>query len=142
MLNPSLNINKTAGSTLGYKHSNTTKNSLSLVTRNGIMVKVINQDNIVTNIFPTIISAAKHYNLDPLTLSKYIKQGYFRNNLRFEAELKDLRVWVFDKQRNIIDVFPTANKAANFCGIHHSILHRYLKSGKLLKNKKNFFFKD
>jgi hypothetical protein len=47
-----------------------------------------------------------------------------------QAELKNIRR-VFDKQRNIIDVFATVNKATNFCRIHHTTLHRYLKSGKL-----------
>jgi hypothetical protein len=70
------------------------------------------------------------YYLNPWTLSKYIKQGYSIYSLRLEAELKDLRVWVFDKQRNIIDVFYTTNKTANLC-YNHPILHRYLKSGKL-----------
>lgn len=164
-INPSLDINKTAGSTLGYKHteemrktmglqrkgksinwarrnyiiSDITKNNLSLSARNGITVKVLDKYNVVINIFPTITSAAKHYNLDNWTLSRYIKEGYSLNNLRFEAAFKDLRVWVFDKECNIIDVFSTAaNKAANFCGIHHTILHRYLRSGKLWKNKYYF----
>jgi len=118
ILNPSLNINKTAGSTLGYKHteemrktmglqrkgksinwarrnyiiSDTTKNNLSLGARNGITVKVFDKHNVVINIFPTITSAAKHYLVDHWTLSKYIKEGYSLNNLRFEAEFKDLRV--------------------------------------------------
>lgn len=163
-LNPYLNINKTAGSTLGYKHteeirktmglqrrgkninwarrnyiiSNITKNNLSLSARNGITVKVFDKHNVVINIFPTITSAAKHYNINHWTLSKYIKQVYSFNSLRFEAEFKDLRVWVFDKECNIIDVFPTANKAANFCEIQHTILHRHLRSRKLWKNKYYF----
>jgi hypothetical protein len=90
ILNPSLNINKIAGSTLGYKHSeemrktmglqrrgksinwerrnyiisDTTKNNLSLSARNGITVKVFDKHNIVINVFPTLTSAAKHYDVD------------------------------------------------------------------------------
>jgi hypothetical protein len=144
ILNPSLNINKTAGSTLGYKHTEEMRKTMSLQrkgqrgARNGITVKVFNKHNVLINIFPTITSAAKYYHVDHCTLSKYIKEGYSLNNLRFEAEFKDLRVWVFDKQCNIIDVFPTANKAVNFWGIHHTVLHRHLRSGKLWKNKYYF----
>lgn len=123
---------------INYIISDTTKKKLSLGARNGITVKVIDKHNLVVNIFPTITSAAKYYHVDPWTLSKYIKEGYYLNNLRFEAEFKDLRVWVFDKECCIVDVFTTANKAANFCGIQHTILHRHLIFGKLLNNKYYF----
>jgi hypothetical protein len=53
---------------------------------------VFDEYNIIINIFPTITSAAKYYDLDHFTLGKYINQGYSINNLRFEGELKDLRV--------------------------------------------------
>jgi len=163
-INPTLNINKTAGSTLGYKHteekritmglhrrgvkinwsrenyivSNVTKDNLSLRARNGIIVKVFDDNNNIINVFPSITSAAKYYDLRNNTLSKYIKQRYLYKNLRFEGELKDVRVWVFDKERNIIGVFSTANKAAEFCNMYHVVLHRYLKSGKLWNNKYYF----
>jgi hypothetical protein len=47
--------------------------------------------------------------------------------LRFEGEVKDVRVWVYDKKWSIIGVFSTANKAAEFCAIYQTVLHRYLK---------------
>jgi len=94
-------------------------------------VKVFNKDNNIVNIFPTITSAAKYYDINHCTLSKYIKLGHSLYNLRFEAEFKDVRVLVYNKQHDIIGVFSTANKAAEFCGIYHTVLHRYLKSGKL-----------
>jgi hypothetical protein len=60
--------------------------------------------------------------------------------LRFEGDVKDVRVWVYEKKKwSIIDVFSTENKAAEFCGIYHTVLHRYLKSGKLFNNK--YYFK-
>jgi hypothetical protein len=51
-------------------------------------------------------------------------------NLRFESEIKDVKVWVLDKQYNILGVFSNALKLLNFV---LQILHmcRYLKSGKL-----------
>lgn len=95
-----------------------------------MVLKVFDEHNILINLFPTITST-KYYDVDHNTLSKYIHQGYSLNNLRFEGELIDLRVWVLDKEGNIMNEFSTTNKAANFCGIYHTILHRYLKSGKL-----------
>jgi group I intron endonuclease len=165
-INPTLNVCKIAGSMLGYKHteevrkimglqrrgksinwskkdlsyfvSNVTKNNLSLSARNGIKVKVFDINNNLIKIFPTISSAALYYDIDHNTLSKNIKLGYKINDLRFEYELKDVRVWVFDKERNVIGVFPTANKTAEFCGTSHVAIGRYLKSGKLWKDKYYF----
>lgn len=141
MMNPTLNKLKIAGSSLGYKHTKETRRIMSLKRRgkNGIKVKVFDDNNNIVNIFPTIASAAKHYALSSSTLSKYIKLGYSIDNLRFEGEVKDVRVWVYDKKYSIIDVFSTANKADEFCGIYHTVLYRYLKSGKLFNNK--YYFK-
>lgn len=103
------NINR---SRKDYLVSSITKNNLSLSSKNGIKVKVFDDNNIV-NIFPTITSAAKYYGLSNCTLSKYIKLGYSIDNLRFEGEVKYVRVWVYDKKKwSIIGVFSTANKAA------------------------------
>ena len=119
-LSPTLNINKIAGSMLGYKHSEQvrkdmgtkrkgvsinksktkisysvtekTKNNLSLSARNGLIVKVYDHSNNLIDIYPTIASAAKHYNVDHNTVSKCIKNGNFINNCRFVSEIKDVRV--------------------------------------------------
>jgi group I intron endonuclease len=166
VINPTLNINKIAGSTLGFKHSEETRlvmglqrrgksinwliqdlsyivseemiNKLSLRARHGVIVKVLDKDNIIINTFPTIVSAAKFYNLDHNTISKYIKNGSSYKDLRFLAEFKYVRVWVFDKECKIVDVFSNAQKAAKFCNTNHTTLRRYLKSGKLWKNKYYF----
>jgi len=55
-------------------------------------VKVLDKDNNVVNTFPTIASTADFYDLDHSTISKYIKNGFSFKNLRFLAELKDVRV--------------------------------------------------
>jgi len=98
---PTLNINKIAGSTLGFKHteetrflmslerkgksinrrkqnisyiiSEETKNNLSIRTRHGVIVKVVDKNNKIINTFPTITSAAKFYNTNHTTLSRYLK---------------------------------------------------------------------
>jgi hypothetical protein len=123
---------------LSYIISEETRNNLSLSCRHGVIVKVLDKDNNVINRFPTIVSAANFYNLDHNTVSRYIKNGSSFKNLRFIAELKDVRVWVFDKERRIVDVFLNAQKAAKFCNTNHTVLHRYLKSGKLWKDKYYF----
>jgi len=166
MLNPNLNISKTAGSTLGYKHSEEmrktmglqrrgksinwlkqdlsyiiseeTINNFSLSCRHGVIVKVLDKDNNVINRFPTIVSTANFYGLDHNTVSKYIKNGSSFKNLRFIAEFKDVRVWVFNKERRIVGVFSNAQKAAKFCNTNHIALRRYLKSEKLWKDKYYF----
>jgi len=163
MLKPNLNINKTAGSTLGYKHSEEmrkkmglerkgksinwirenyfiseeTRNNLSLRV-NGVIVKTMDKNNSIINTFPTITSAAKFYDLDHNTISKYIKNKSWFNDVCFLAELKDVRVWVFNKEYKIVHVFTNAHKAALYCNTNHTTLGRYLKSGKLWKNK--FYF--
>lgn len=73
--------------------------------------------------------------MDHNTISKYIKNKSWFTNICFFAELKDIRVWVFDKKYKIVHVFPNAYKAAKFCNKNHTTLGRYLKYGKLWNNK-------
>ena len=107
------NINR---SRKDYLVSSITKNNLSLSSKNGIKVKVFDDNNIV-NIFPTITSAAKYYGLSNCTLSKYIKLGYSIDNLRFEGEVKYVRVWVYDKKKKkgvLLVFFQLQIKLLNF----------------------------
>jgi hypothetical protein len=60
--------------------------------RHGVIVKVLDKNNNVVNTFPTIVSTADFYDLDHNTISKYIQNGSSFKNLRFLAELKDVRV--------------------------------------------------
>lgn len=103
----SLNLSRRA---LSYAVKNTTINSLSLCTRNVIKIELFYENNNIKIVFATITSAAKHYDVDPSTITKYIKQRFSLNNLRFEARFKDVRIWVFDIQCFIIGVFSTVNK--------------------------------
>jgi hypothetical protein len=75
-----------------YIVSSITKNNFTLIPFLALKDKLFDEYNIIVNIFPTITSAAKYYDLDHFTLSKYINQRYSINNLRFEGEVKDLRV--------------------------------------------------
>jgi hypothetical protein len=52
----------------------------------------MDKNNSIINTFPTITSAAKFYDLDHNTISKYIKNKSWFNNVCFLAELKDVRV--------------------------------------------------
>ena len=46
----------------------------------------------MVNVFPTIVSAAKYFDVDHNTMSKCIKSGNLINNYRFIGEFKDVRV--------------------------------------------------
>ena len=166
IINPALNVNKIAGSTLGFKHSEETRlamglnrrgksinwlkqdfsyiiseetrNNLSLRCRHGVIVKVVDKDNNIIKIFPSIVSTANFYDLDHNTISKYIKNRSSFKNLYFLAELKDVRVWILDKERTVVNIFSNAQKTAKFCGTNHTTIYRYLKSKKLWKNKYYF----
>lgn len=87
--------------------------------------------NNIVNIFQTITNAAKYYDIDHNTMSKHIKLGNFINNLRLEAELNNVRLWVYDAQYYIVGVFQAAKKTADFCGTSRTALARCIKSGKL-----------
>lgn len=104
-----------------YTPTKDTRNNLSIWARNGVKVKVFycSKNNIV-NIFTTIADATKYYDIDHNTMSKHIKLGSFINNHRFEAELKDVRVLIYDIQYNIVDILSTANKTAKFCATSHT----------------------
>jgi len=54
------------------------------------------------------------------------------------VELKDVRVWVLDKERRIVSVLSNVQKAAKFCATNNIILRRYLNSGNLFKDKYYF----
>jgi hypothetical protein len=104
MLNPFLNINKKAGSMLGFKHNDVDRLNFSLMrrgktfkqdsslekvfkpvsleTRNllktrcrGTEVLVLDKDNNIINKFNTIKATAYSYNLSPSSISKYLKSG-------------------------------------------------------------------
>ena len=121
-----------------YIVSEETINNLSLRARHGVIVKVLDKNNNVVNTFPTIVSTADFYDLDHNTISKYIQNGSSFKNLRFLAELKDVRVWVFDKEHRIVSILPNAQKTAKFCNTNHTAIRRFLKSGKLWKDKYYF----
>jgi hypothetical protein len=116
---------------LPYIATKKTRDTLSIRARHGVMIRVFGSNKNFINTFPTIASAAKRYNIDHNTTSNYIKSDYQINNHRFEFKLIDVRVRIYDKQHNVVDVFLTANKAAQFCGVYHTTLARYIKSGKL-----------
>ena len=84
-------------------------------------VKVYDDNNNLIDIYPTIASAAKHYNVDHNTVSKCIKNGNLINNRRFVSEIKDVRVWILDKNYYTVNLFSTAQKSLSF--VIHLIQH-------------------
>nr|QJQ35557.1 homing endonuclease [Fusarium ananatum] len=110
-INPSLNINKFAGSMKGYKHNLETKNNYSKV-RTGrcykrvkgiiirpevsqetiiklklhsksLKIKILGKNSEMIEKFYSIKDVAKFVNISPSSVSKYIKSGKIWNNLYY-----------------------------------------------------------
>lgn len=173
IINPTLNISKTAGSILGLKlgaefsknqslsrrgkkltksvqvssvfplHNklriikDETKSKLSL-RANGVKIKVFDELNNLIYEFPTITSTAKHFGVVRSTISNVLSTGVLFNNLRFEYELKDARIWIYNSDYKFVKLLDTANKAAIWANTLHTTVARHIKSGKIFKNK--FYF--
>jgi len=56
---------------LAYVISEETRNSLSLRSRHGVIVKVLDKNNNIINSFSSIVSASNYYGLDRNTISTY-----------------------------------------------------------------------
>lgn len=116
---------------------NETRSKLSLRT-NGVNIKVFDLSNNLIYEFPTITSAARHLGVVNSTISKVLSTGTLFNNLRFEYEVKDARIWVYNSDYKFVKVLDTANKTAEWANTSHTTIARYIKSGKLFKHK--FYF--
>lgn len=118
LLLPSLNVNKIAGSMLGFKHSEENLLKISQIQRgknkssprekrkdspvispetinklkqraNGVIIKVFDQDGVLAKEFSTIVEAANFYGVKYTTISKYAETGkLWDNELLFKKEFK------------------------------------------------------
>lgn len=104
----------------------------------GISVKVFDKQNNLINAFPTIRSAALHFGVSHKTISNIFKTGKSYDDYVYKFEVNDTRIWIYDKNRELINVLGNLNKTSVYYNIPSTTMHRYIKSGKLYKNK--FFF--
>jgi group I intron endonuclease len=164
---PSLNASKTAGSNLGVKHDllfsknlsksrrgikinsgiriNIPKNispetRLKLSSRvKGISVRVFDKSNNLIYEFPSITSVAKHFNVDNKTISNIFKIGISYDDYIYKFKVKDNRVWIYDLNHKYIKVLDNIKKASEWSDVPANTLSRYIKSGKLYKDKYYFY---
>jgi group I intron endonuclease len=105
----------------------------------GVSVKIFDRLNNLIKEFPTKASAAKFVGVWPSTISKIFETGISYDNYVYKFEVKDTRVWVCNLDRKLIKILSNVKKASEWCNIPYTTLSRYIKSGKLYKNKYYFY---
>lgn len=105
----------------------------------GIRVKIFDKLNNLVDEFPTIISAAKHLDVDPKKISMIYKTGKSYDDYIYKFEVKDLRVWIYDNNYNLINIMDNIKKTSIWLRIPKSTISDYIKSGKLYKSKYFFY---
>ncbi len=87
-------------------------------------------------------SAAKHFNVSYKTISKILKTGIpYDDNYIYKFETKDTEVWVYDHYKKLVNIFDNVLKVSVYYNIPYTTISRYIKSGKLYKNKYYFIIK-
>jgi len=115
LLKPTLNINKTAGSMLGFKHSDLNRIKFSMF-RKG---KSFKQNAVIQRNFRVV-------SLETRDLLKERSRG--------------ASVIVLDKENRVVNRFNTIKETASYYGLSSSSISKYLKSGKYWRNIYNFTF--
>lgn len=78
----------------------------------GVSVKVLDKNNNLINKFSTITSAAKHLGVDRSTIGKIFRTGISYDDYIYKFEAKDIRIWVYDCNKNFINTFNSINKVS------------------------------
>jgi len=105
----------------------------------GVSVKIFDNLNNFIKEFPTMTSAAKFIGVDRKTISRIFETGISYENYVYKFEVKDTRVWICDLNRKLIKILGNVRKASEWGNIPPTTLSRYIKSGKLYKNKYYFY---
>lgn len=66
------------------------------------------------------------------------KTGKSYDDYTYKFEIKDIRIWVYDYNHNLVKILDNLKKASLWYKIPSTTMYRYIKSGKL---KKNIIFK-
>jgi hypothetical protein len=61
------------------------------------------------------------------------------NNFIFKSDIKDNRIWVYGLKHKLIKILDNRSKTSEWFNIPNTTLSRYIKSGKLWKNKYYFY---
>jgi group I intron endonuclease len=105
IINPTLNICKTAGSPLGIKHGISFSKNLSDARRG----RKNKPNKIKINIRPKVISS--------------------ETRLKLSYRSSGIKVKLFDTYGNMINQFPTMSKAAEYLGVSDRTVRRVLNTG-------------
>lgn len=85
-----------------------------------------------------MLSAAKHFGVTHTTISNIFNTGKSQDNFTYKFYIKDIIVWVYDYKHKLINVLGNTLKTSTYYNIPYTTLARYIKSGKLYKNKYYF----
>jgi group I intron endonuclease len=105
----------------------------------GISVKVYDKCMNLVNQYSSLIKAAKDLNVSEKTIGRVYKTGKSYNNFIYIFEIKDNRVWIYDYNHKLIKILNNTKKVSEWYKIPYSTVARYIKTGKLYKNKYYFY---
>lgn len=121
LFNPEYNICKIAGSTLGFKHSEVTKEKI-IISKTGIKHEILFSEN---------LSKARRGKKNKLgiKINATPKTTTVDTRLKISERARGVCVKVFDKNNNFINQFSSMKSAANYYGVDRSTISRIFKTG-------------
>jgi hypothetical protein len=70
-----------------------------------------------------------------------LNSSIYHKNFILQFKMKDTRIWVYDTSKKLINIFDSIKRIFESLNIPITTLQKYIKSGKLYKNK-FYFYKD
>ena len=104
----------------------------------GLIIKIYDNSNNLVNKFSSIKKTAEHFDVSVRFIRKYIDNNEKFKGFIFKSELKNNKVGVYDPKYKLIDVLNNSNKVSDLYDIPYTTLRRYIKTGKLYKDKYYF----
>jgi group I intron endonuclease len=123
LLNPEYNICKIAGSNLGFKHSEITKEKLS------ISKKGVKRGILYSKILSKATRGIEHSTTLNIKINSTPKLVTTTTILKMSQRNAGIRVKVYDKNNILINEFPTIMSAAKYFGVSSSTIGNIFKTG-------------
>lgn len=101
----------------------------------GISVKIFDRSNKLIDEFVSMTEAAKYLGVHRRTISRVFETGISYDDYIYKFEIKDNRIWVYNSNYKLINIFKNMKETGLHYNISLATLSRYVKSGKLYKNK-------
>lgn len=105
----------------------------------GINVKIFDRSNNLINEFSSITSAAKYMGVHRKTISRIFETGISYDDFIYKFENKENRIWVYSLDNKLTNVFKNMKETGIYYNISLTTLSRYIKLGKIYKNKYSFY---